>query len=200
LLGFGRTRSGEVYAPSIYARVDRDAFALARPLDLGHVAITPTVRRGYVGLSGGRFAIALGDAHVVIDPITGQGANSASHAAWVLGEAIVDGEIVDESFCQRVEQQICSYAVPVSDAANARLCPPQPHAVELLRAAGQHQAIANIYSDGFNHPDRFWAILSSAERTAALLREFGWEGMPAATPQAIDAMTSRQDSANASTS
>ena len=61
------------YAPSIYARVDRDAFALARPLDLGHVAITPTVRRGYVGLSGGRFAIALGDAHVVIDPVTGPG-------------------------------------------------------------------------------------------------------------------------------
>jgi len=158
------------------------------------------VRRGYVGLSGGRFAIALGDAHVVIDPVTGQGANTASHSAWVLGEAILDGETFDESFCQRAEQQICSYALPVSAAANARLSPPQPHAVELLRAAGQRQAIANIYADGFNHPDRFWAIVSSAERTAALLREFDWQSTPAPMPQPTGALNARQDSPHPSTS
>jgi hypothetical protein len=34
------------YAPSIYARVDPKRFAVARPLDVGYVAITPIVRRG----------------------------------------------------------------------------------------------------------------------------------------------------------
>jgi 2-polyprenyl-6-methoxyphenol hydroxylase-like FAD-dependent oxidoreductase len=169
------------HAPAVYARVDPYAFALARPLDLGHAAITPTVRRGYIQLSNGRLAIALGDAHVLIDPVTGQGANTASHAAWVLGEAIRDGHTYDEAFCRRFEQQICAYALPVSEACNARLRRPQPHAIELAIAAMHNQAIADLYGDGFNHPDRFWEIASSAERTAALLKQYGWHGMPIAT-------------------
>ena len=116
--------------------------------------------------------MALGDSHVVIDPITGQGANSASHAADVLCEAIGSADTFDRTFCERVEQQICSYVVPVSDASNARLQPPTPHVRQILGVATHDQAIANVYADGYNHPDRFWAIASSPERTAAFLNEF----------------------------
>src|SRR5262249_5407736 len=157
------------HAPSIFERADPRTFDLARPLDLTYAAITPTVRRGFVGLSNGRHAVALGDAHVVIDPVTGQGANSASHAAGVLAQAILDAERFDRAFCERVEQDICSYVVPVSDAANARLQPPTPHFRELLTAAARDQAIADVYGDSFTHPDRFWAIACKAERTAAFL-------------------------------
>ena len=106
---------------------------------------------------------------MVIDPITGQGANNASHAAGVLAHTIRSADVFDRAFCQRVEQDICSYVVPVSDAANACLRPPTPHSRELLLAAARDQAIADVYGDSFSHPDRFWAIASSAERTAAFL-------------------------------
>jgi 2-polyprenyl-6-methoxyphenol hydroxylase-like FAD-dependent oxidoreductase len=160
------------YAPDLFARIETTRFELTRPLDLARAAITPVVRRGYVRLANGRFAIALGDAHVLLDPLTGQGANTASHAAWILGDAIRDSHGFDEWFCQDVERRICEYAVPVSDACNARLKPPTPHFLELIKGAARHQALANVYSDGFNHPDRFWAIASSSERTGALLAQF----------------------------
>ncbi len=168
------------YAPATYARIDPSTFELARPLDLAHAAITPTVRRGYVQLRNGRFAVALGDAHVLLDPITGQGANTASHAAWVLGEAIRDSATFDEAFCRRVEQQIWSYARPVAEACNARLRPPTAHVAELMVAAAHHKPIADAYANGFNRPDAFWEILSSPERTAAFLKQYGWRGIPAA--------------------
>jgi hypothetical protein len=168
------------HAPAVYARVDLDAFALTRPFDLCRVAITPTVRRGYIQLPSGIFAMAIGDAHTVIDPLIGQGANTASHSAWVLGEAIRDSDRYDEAFCRRVEEQICAYAIPVFQYSNARLRPPEPHAAELLFAAAHNQAIADAFVNGVHHPDRLSKIFSSPEHTAAFLRQFGWQGRPAA--------------------
>ena len=157
------------YAPSLFERIDAARFDLARPSDLGYAAITPTVRRGFTALSKGRYAVALGDAHIVIDPITGQGANNASHAAAVLSAAIRNSQTFDRAFCERVETAICSHSVPVSDAANARLMPPEPHFRELLAAASRHQAVADLYANGYNDPEGFWAIASSADRTAEFL-------------------------------
>ena len=168
VLGLLRT-----YAPSVCERVNPAAFALSRPQDLCYTAITPTVRRGFVALANGRHAIALGDAHVVIDPLTGQGANNASHAAGVLCEAIRTADGFDREFCERVEREVCAYVVAVSDACNARLGPPPPHFRALLGAAAGNQAVADVYADGYNHPDRFWAIASSAERTADFFSEIG---------------------------
>lgn len=159
--------------PSFAERIDERTFDLTRPQDLGYAAITPTVRRSFVELSNGRYALALGDAHVVIDPLTGQGANNASHAAAVLCEAIRGADGFDRAFCERVEREICSYVVPVSDACNARLQPAPPHYRELLAAAARDQSIADLYGHGYNHPDQFWEIASSPERTAALLGERG---------------------------
>jgi hypothetical protein len=150
--------------------VELAAFGVSRPIDLCHAAITPAVRRGFVTLANGRHAIALGDAHVVIDPITGQGANSASHAAGVLCDAIRDATVFDRAFFERVERAICAYVVPVSDASNARLRSPAPHFRELMSAAARDQAVADLYADGYSHPDRFWAIAGDADRTAAFLR------------------------------
>jgi 2-polyprenyl-6-methoxyphenol hydroxylase-like FAD-dependent oxidoreductase len=161
------------YAPIIYARVDPQAFELARPLDLCHAAITPTVRRGYTQLPNGRLVVALGDAHVVNDPLTGQGANAASHAAEVLAEAIRSGGDFDQAFCRRVEQQMWTYTGPVTEICNARLRPPAPHAAQLLAAAAQHKSIANLYADGFHNPARFWELVSSPEHVTALIAQVG---------------------------
>src|ERR1041384_523231 len=77
------------HAPSIYNRIDLRAFGLTRPLDLLQGAITPMVRQGYARLENGRFAMAIGDVHVVNDPLIAQGGNTASHSAWALGQAIL---------------------------------------------------------------------------------------------------------------
>src|SRR6185369_9886549 len=102
------------YAPDIYERIDPARFELTRELDLLQGGITPTVRRGYARLGNGKYALALGDVRAINDPILGQGANSASRTAWMLGEAIRDGENYDEAFCRRIEQQIWAYAGPIA--------------------------------------------------------------------------------------
>ena len=98
----------------------------------------------------------------------------------MLGEAIRDSASFDEAFCRRVEQQIWAYAGPVSEACNARLRPPAAHVAELLLASAQHKAIADAYANTFNQPDAFWEILSSPERAAAFLKQYGWRGISTA--------------------
>jgi 2-polyprenyl-6-methoxyphenol hydroxylase-like FAD-dependent oxidoreductase len=159
------------HAPAVYARIDIDAFAVARPQDVGYIAITPTVRRGYRRLGNHRHVVALGDAHIVMDPITGQGANKAAEAAATLAAAIRDASVYDESFCAAAEHAMCRYALPVSEACNARLKPPPPHVGRLLGAAARHQTLADFYAFGFNHPDRYWEVVSSEARTDALLQQ-----------------------------
>jgi hypothetical protein len=166
------------YAPAIYARIDLSRFGLTRPLDLLQGGITPTVRRGYARLGSGKWALALGDAHVINDPITGQGANTASKMAWMLGEAIRDGATFDEAFCKRMEQIAWAYAGPIVAWSNAMLLPPPPHMIELLVAASQHQPIADTIANFFELPHRAWDILSRPEHTAEFLRQYGWQGMP----------------------
>ena len=77
------------HAPPIYELVDPKEFGVTRPLDVLQGAITPTVRRGYTPLGNGKFALAVGDMHLQNDPLLGQGANTASKCAWILGEALL---------------------------------------------------------------------------------------------------------------
>lgn len=74
------------YAPAIYERIDPLWFSLTRPLDLLQGGVTPTVRHGHVRLRSGKYALAIGDVRIINDPITGQGANTASRTAWMVGE------------------------------------------------------------------------------------------------------------------
>jgi 2-polyprenyl-6-methoxyphenol hydroxylase-like FAD-dependent oxidoreductase len=159
------------HAPRIYERTDPQGFRLSRPIDLCYAAITPTVRQGFTSLPGGRHVLAMGDSHVIIDPVTGQGANNASHAAAVVSRAIGEADAFDREFCERVEREVRAYVVPVSEAANARLRAPSPHFRDLLIAAARDQEVADVYADGYNHPDRFWATAGDADRTAQFLRD-----------------------------
>ncbi|HZO24373.1 MAG TPA: styrene monooxygenase/indole monooxygenase family protein [Chloroflexota bacterium] len=161
------------HAPRVYERVDPSAFQLTRPLDVLQGAVTPVVRRGYARLENGRHVLAIGDVHVLNDPILGQGANAASHAAWVAGEAIAGGGPFDEAFCRQVEERIWTYARPVTEWTNAALHPPAPHVLEVFGAAAQDQAIADEIVDNFNAPARNWAIFGSPDSARAYLRARG---------------------------
>lgn len=157
------------HAPAIYERVDRRAFRLTRPLDLLQGAITPVVRSGYTRLAGGTFAVAIGDVRVVVDPLVGQGANTASQSAWLLGEEIMAGGPFDEAFCRRAETRIWESARPATEWTNAALQSPPQHVIDVFVAAAQNQAIADEIANNFNTPARNWAIFESPEGARAFL-------------------------------
>jgi hypothetical protein len=159
----------EQHAPPLRDRVDAAAFRLTRPADLIQGAITPTVRRAWAPLPDGRYAMAVGDAWIVNDPVTGQGANLGSHSAWVLAEAILDDTVYDEQFCRAAEQRMWTMAESVTNFTNAFLQPPPDHLVGLLVAATQDQEVADALAEGFADPTAMWRAVASPERTAALL-------------------------------
>ncbi|HEX6292567.1 MAG TPA: styrene monooxygenase/indole monooxygenase family protein [Herpetosiphonaceae bacterium] len=163
-----------VHAPPIYERINPAEFGLTRPLDLIQGAITPVVRRGYAQLPNGKWVVALGDAHALNDPCIAQGANAASHAAWMLGDAILQRASYDEAFCREVEQRVWEYLGAATAWTNETLAPTFAHVGELFAAAGQSQTIANAVVDNFADPQGGWAITCDAEAMAAFLQQRGW--------------------------
>lgn len=168
------------YAPAIYARIDTEKFALTRSLDLLQGGVTPAVRRGYTQLNNGKYALAIGDTHVTNDPITGQGANTSSVAAFMIGEAIAASPVFDEAFCREMEARVWEYAGPIASWSNTMLQAPQPHMIELMVAATQIQSVADTFVGFFERPAQAWHLLSSAENTSEFLAQHGWQGMPVA--------------------
>jgi hypothetical protein len=160
------------HAPSIYERVDRTEFGLTRPVDLLQGAITPTVRKGWSRLDSGTYALAVGDAWVVNDPLTGQGANLGSHCAWVVAEAILADTAYDDLFCRQVEARMWDMAGPVTEWSNAFLQPPPDHVLEVLAAATADKAIADALAGGFADPQAMWRRLATPERAAAFIAGF----------------------------
>jgi hypothetical protein len=161
------------HAPAIYERVDPSEFSLTRPVDLLQGAITPTVRQAWVRLESGTYAIAVGDAWVVNDPLTGQGANLGSHSAWTLAEAICRDLVYDELFCRQVEERMWEMAGPVTAWSNAFLQPPPPHILDLLAAASTDKAVADALVRGYADPLAMWRRVATPQRAAAFLASMG---------------------------
>lgn len=169
----------ERHYPACFERVDPSAFGLMGPTDLLQGALTPVVREDYVRLDGGTYALAMGDAHCVVDPVNGQGANSASYSAFVIGRAILDDFALDERFCQRVARERRAFVHGVSDWTNLTLNP-EPHLVELLGQMAQSKPLCDAFTQNFNHPDRQWDALATPERTREFIRRHA-VAAPAAT-------------------
>jgi 2-polyprenyl-6-methoxyphenol hydroxylase-like FAD-dependent oxidoreductase len=158
--------------PPVFERVDQTAFGLTRPSNILQGSVTPTVRESFARLGdGGTGAIALGDAHIVVDPVVGQGANAASYAAWALGEAILEGGPFDEAFCRRVDERRLPFALGALDWTNF-MVRPEPHLFELVGAMSQNTALCDDFTENFNRPDLQWQHLESPEATAAYIASF----------------------------
>jgi 2-polyprenyl-6-methoxyphenol hydroxylase-like FAD-dependent oxidoreductase len=161
----------ERHYPPVFARVDRTAFGLTRPSSILQGAVSPVVRQSHARLPNGRYAIAVGDAHVTVDPVVGQGANAASYAAFALGETILEGGPFDQAFCQRVDERRLPFVLGVLDWTSFMLAP-QPHLFELVGAMSQNRALCDDFTDNFNRPDLQWEHLQSPEATAAYIGAF----------------------------
>ena len=157
--------------PPVFERADPAAFGLTRPSSIVQGAVTPTVRKSFATLDDGTCAIAVGDAHVVVDPLVGQGANSASFSTWTLGEAILEDGPLDEAFCRRVDERRLPFVLGAYDWTNF-MTAPEPHLFALVGAMSQSSALADDFTNNFNHPDRQWQHLSSPEATEAYVGRF----------------------------
>ncbi|MBV8457568.1 MAG: hypothetical protein JO122_13245 [Acetobacteraceae bacterium] len=157
--------------PAIYDRIDTSRFGLQGPNDLAQAAVTPVVRRPYVDLGGGKYAVALGDAHVTVDPMMAQGANIGSYSAFVLADAIVEADAFDLAFCHEVERNRSARILGASRWVNAFLRPPDEVRMELMVAMSRDRQLADEYYDNFNRPEKQWERVGTPERIRNWLAE-----------------------------
>ncbi|MEV4012002.1 styrene monooxygenase/indole monooxygenase family protein [Nonomuraea angiospora] len=156
------------HAPRLAERVD-GGFELLGEDDLLQGAITPVVREAVAELPGGRIALAVGDAWITNDPLTGQGANLGSACAWIAADAIAAGGPYDAAFGRATAERMWEAAAPVTDWTNAFLRPPAAHVVTLLLAATTRQDVADLVLGLFANPAYAWAVISSPEEVARIV-------------------------------
>lgn len=159
------------FNPAIYERIDPKAFGPVGPRDVLQGAVTPTVRRSHARLDDGTYAIALGDAHVTIDPVCGLGANAASSAAFALGETILEGLPFDDELCRVVDERRLPRILGSFDFTNFML-KPEPYLFDVVGAMSATPVIANDFTEGFTEAERQWRNMSSAGSAAAYLGTF----------------------------
>lgn len=163
--------------PHIRARINEKEFGLRSALDYVQGAITPTVRRAYAKLANGKYVVAIGDLHVVNDPLLGQGVGCATNGAFTVGQAILDdGLAFDEMFCKRVEEQMWNWSRDAFAWNNHMLqVPPAPNTVDLIIAASKNQVLADAFADNFAAPTKNWNVMATPERSRNLLRMLGMD-------------------------
>ncbi|MFM9593840.1 styrene monooxygenase/indole monooxygenase family protein [Streptomyces scabiei] len=134
---------------------------------------TPVVRHPVATLPGGVPVLGAGDVVVANDPLTGQGANSATKCAAVYLAAILDhgdGEF-DEAWMRRTFERFWQVAGPATKWTNTMLAPPAGHVLELVGAAEGLPMVADRFANGFDDPADFEGYFYEAEKTRAYLSE-----------------------------
>jgi len=159
------------YAPRVAERVDESEFTLLDPTSILQGAVVPTVREGFTRLDGGTYAVALGDAHVQIDPVCGLGANAASLAAFALGETILEGSPFDEAFCRRADERRLPGVLAHFDFTNFMLRP-EPHLLDVVGPMSQLRPLCDDFTECFTDPARHLEHLASPEAAAAYVASF----------------------------
>lgn len=162
----------ERHYPTLYARIDRDAFDVANSsLDLLQGGVTPTVRATHTWLENGKLALALGDVHAVVDPVLGQGANMASYAAIITGEEIVANKVFDRRFVEKVDARRHDRVMCATRWTNYMLSSLKSLSPDLLQFIGgglaQSRALTDEFTENFNFPERQWDVFSDPARVAA---------------------------------
>ncbi|MGW8392278.1 styrene monooxygenase/indole monooxygenase family protein [Pseudoduganella sp. HUAS MS19] len=135
-------------------------------------SFAPTVRKPVATLPSGNLVFGLGDAVVINDPITGQGSNNATKAARVYLDAILahGGRPYTRNWMEQTFERFWEYGEKVVTWTNSLLCPPPPHVLDLLGAAGNCPPLASAVANGFNNPPDYfpwWVDANACERFVA---------------------------------
>jgi hypothetical protein len=116
--------------------------------------------------------MALGDVHMLNDPIAAQGANLASKCAWLMGEALLVDRPLNETFCRETERELWEAGRAATEWTNMMLQPPPAHVLDLFAVAAQNQGLADELIENFNVPENNWKIFSDPENAAAFLARY----------------------------
>jgi Styrene monooxygenase A putative substrate binding domain len=117
----------------------------------------PIVRKPICKLPSGGLALGMGDVVATNDPITGQGANTASKAASIYLQRILErgDKPFDAQWMHQTFDPFWDYAQWAVKWTNSLLVPPAPHILQLMGAASQIPALARKIANGFNHPPAY---------------------------------------------
>lgn len=134
-------------------------------------AFPMTVRRPYAEVAPGSYVLGIGDVVVVNDPISGQGANNAAHAAGIYLKAILeqgDAPFTPE-WMQQVFDTYWAHARNSVMLTEMMLEPLPLHAQQVLGAASQFQEIADKFAEVFPNPATIHDFLVDQATAAAYI-------------------------------
>lgn len=117
-------------------------------------AVAPTVRKPTALLPSGRFAVALGDVAVTVDPLTGQGLNNASHAADVFAREIElrGNEPFTPAWAEATSNEAWDF-IRHSYLLNRILLDPPAYQEPVFPAASRNPRLADELISGFPDPE-----------------------------------------------
>lgn len=159
----------EEYLPWEYARSTKVELTDAGGTLAGRYA--PTVRKPVGRLPGGGAVLGVADVVVANDPITAQGSNSASKCAASYLDSILergDGDF-DAEWMQGAFDRYWDIARHATKWTNAMLAPPPEHVLRIIGAAGEAQAVADRFANGFDNPADFEEWFFEPEKAEAYL-------------------------------
>jgi 2-polyprenyl-6-methoxyphenol hydroxylase-like FAD-dependent oxidoreductase len=136
-------------------------------------SFTPTVRKPVATLPSGRQVMGLGDTVILNDPIAGQGLNCAAKMAHHVGKAILahGREAFTAGWMRETFERFWhSEGQYITMFTNMLLEPPAPHVQQLLGAATEVPAVADMFFSNFAEPQDFWPWIMSPADTEAQVR------------------------------
>ncbi|MEV4431514.1 styrene monooxygenase/indole monooxygenase family protein [Streptomyces sp. NPDC049585] len=142
---------------------------------------TPVVRDPVGRLPSGGLVLGAGDAVVVNDPLTGQGANCAAKCATSYLASILERgeEPFDADWMRTAFERYWSSARHATRWTNTMLAPQQPHVRALIGAAAGVQPVADRFANGFDDPSDFDDYFFDAARAEAYVaRAAAGQGAP----------------------
>ena len=136
-------------------------------------AFTTTIRKPVAEVAPGSYVLGMADVVVVNDPVSGQGANNASHSAAIYGRAILDrGNLpFDRNWMQATFDTYWEHARSSIALTEMLLDPMPPHTQQCLAAAAQYPAVAKRAIDLFPYPGDIHNWILDADKAAAYLAE-----------------------------
>src|SRR6266849_2778840 len=136
-------------------------------------SFTPVVRKPVAVLPSGRKVLALADAAVLNDPITGQGSNNAAKCADIYLQSILDhgdGKADPEWMQQTFDRYWSGYARWVTEWTNMLLNAP-PHVSKILQSGARLKEVSGALVNGFDDPRSLFPWFMEAEAAGAFLEE-----------------------------
>jgi 2-polyprenyl-6-methoxyphenol hydroxylase-like FAD-dependent oxidoreductase len=147
----------------------------AAPQDFLHGSILPIVRHPVGVLPSGARVLAMGDTAVTNDPVSGQGANLAAHAARTYEEAILaraDGPF-DEEFMHDAFARYWARARHATRFSNDLLAPPSEWVLATLSTAQSVPEVAHRFAALFENPTDYTDWLTDEQASMSYLAEAG---------------------------